>query len=411
MWRNRTLLALLTAEIVSSTGSVLTFVALPWFVLQTTGSATRMSVVLAAEVVPMALFGIPSGSVVSRIGARRSMLIGDAVRAPLIALVPILHWTGHLTFGLLIAIVFVLGLFTAPYISSQRVIVPELFGDDETLVAKANGLFSGANQLPILIGPVIGGVLIGWIGTAPLMIVDAATFLFAFVTVLLFVHGGRRVPGDESSKGIFAGVRYLARDKLLGPTALTLIVLDGAANGIALAVPLLAYTRYDQNPHVFGFIFAAFGIGAVASSILVVKLLDLIAPLKLAIIGIVGATIPIWFVGLDISWPLACLAVFVCGAFVPLVNAPFFGILTTRPPESVRPKVLTAVMTASALGVPLGRVLIGPIYNAGGNEAVWLSIAAGMSVGAVLFIAAVLRGSASDAPDVVPVADVAQSEA
>ena len=295
-------MALLSAEIVSSTGSVFTFVALPWFVLQT-GSPTDMSIVLAAEVLPMALFGIPSGSVVSRLGARTTMLISDAVRAPLVALVPILHWTGHLSFGLLVAIVFCLGLFTAPYIGSQRSIVPEIFGDDETVVAKASGLFSGANQLPILIGPAIGGLLIGFVGTAPLLLLDGATFLFAFVTVLLFVRGGKRIPSDESSQGVLAGVRYLARDKLLGPTALSLIVLDGAANAIAVAVPLLAYTRYEQNPRVFGWTFAAFGIGAVASSLLVVKLLDRFKPLRLACVGIIGVCIPLWLVAAPISWP------------------------------------------------------------------------------------------------------------
>jgi MFS family permease len=129
--RNFTLPALLIAEAVSSTGSAITFVALPWFVLSTGGSATRMSIVLAAEILPMALFGIPSGSVVARLGARTTMLISDLVRAPLVALVPILHWSGHLTFGGLLVIVFLLGLFTAPYMSSQRTILPEIFGDDE----------------------------------------------------------------------------------------------------------------------------------------------------------------------------------------------------------------------------------------------------------------------------------------
>jgi predicted MFS family arabinose efflux permease len=406
MWRNRTLTALLTAEVVSSTGSVFTFVALPWFVLQT-GSPTDMSIVLAAEVLPMALFGIPSGSVVSRLGARTTMLISDAVRAPLVALVPILHWTGHLSFGLLVAIVFCLGLFTAPYIGSQRSIIPEIFGDDETVVSKASGLFSGANQLPILIGPAIGGLLIGWIGTAPLLVLDGVTFLFAFVTVLLFVRGGKRIPSDESSEGVLAGVRFLARDKLLGPTALSLIVLDGAANAIAVAVPLLAYTRYERNPHVFGWTFAAFGIGAVASSLLVVKLLDRFKPLRLACIGILGVCVPLWFVAAPIPWPLVALALFVCGAFVPLVNAPFMGILSTRPPAAVRAKVLTAVMTASAIGVPVGRLLVGPVYNAWGNGGVWLAIAAGTTAGALLFVAAVLRGSAGDAADVAAIAEIA----
>src|SRR5258706_6059130 len=96
--RNLTLPALLTAEAVSSTGSAMTFVALPWFVLVTTGSPTKMSVVLAAEILPMALLGIPSGSVVARLRARTSMLVSDIVRAPLLGLVPLLHSTGHLTF-------------------------------------------------------------------------------------------------------------------------------------------------------------------------------------------------------------------------------------------------------------------------------------------------------------------------
>src|SRR6476646_7569939 len=118
--RNLTLPALLTAEAVSSTGSAMTFVALPWFVLVTTGSPTRMSIVLAAEILPMALLGIPSGPVVARFGAQVTMLGSDLVRAPLVALVPILHWTGHLSFPLLVLIVFLLGVFIAPYAASQR---------------------------------------------------------------------------------------------------------------------------------------------------------------------------------------------------------------------------------------------------------------------------------------------------
>src|SRR5205823_14505664 len=136
----------------------------------------------------------------------------------------------------LLVIVFLLGVFTAPYFSSQRTIIPELFGDDEKLVAKASGLFGAASNLPIVIGPSIAGVLIGWLGTPPLLVVDGGTFLFAFIVVLALVRGGGRIPADDDSRGVLAGVRYLARDRLLGPMTLTLIVLDGAANGISVAV-------------------------------------------------------------------------------------------------------------------------------------------------------------------------------
>ena len=400
--RNLTLPALLTAEAVSSTGSAITFVALPWFVLETSGSPTKMSVVLAAEILPMALFGIPSGSVVGRLGARTTMLVSDLVRAPLIALVPLLHWVGHLTFPLLVAIVFLLGLFTAPYAASQRTIIPEVLGDDETTVSKASGLFGGAQHLPIVIGPSIAGALIAWVGTSPLLVVDAGTFLFAFVTVLGFVRGGARVQHDEESSGILAGVRYLVRDRLLGPMTLTVIVLDGAANGIGVAVPLLAYTRYDRNPHIAGWIFTAFGIGAIAGSVLVMRLLDRFAPLRLASFGIIAASLPLWIVVAQVPWPVVGVAVVLCGIFVPIINAPCMGIITTRPPAALRAKVLTAVMAASASGGPAGRLVIGPLYRVGGNPGVWIEIAGGMTVGALLFVAAVLRFGAGSVPAEAP---------
>ena len=397
---SRTLVALLAAEVVSTTGSAITFVALPWFVLVTSGSAGRMSVVLAAEVVPMALFGIPSGSVVARLGARATMLVSDLLRAPLIALVPLLHWTGHLSFAALVAIVFLVGVFTAPYISSQRTIIPELFGDDEKLVAKASGLFGGAGQLPIVIGPAIAGVLIALIGAPALLIVDGATFLFAFAAVLAFVREGRRVPADDASRGVLAGVRYLASDTLLGPMTLTIIILDGAAGAIAVAVPLLAFTRYDRNPHVAGWIFTSFGAGAVVGSLLVMKLLDRVAPLRLACLGMVLATLPLWVVAFDVPWPVACASVALCGLFVPAVNAPLMGMISTRPPVALRAKVMTAVMTASGLGSPLGRILVGPVYGWGGNAGAWVLVAGGLSLGTVLFVAAAIHGSgdATSAP-------------
>jgi len=123
--RARGLGALIGGVVVSSLGTQMTFLALPWFVLETTGSATRMGVVLAVELAPVAILGIPSGTVISRWGARRVMIVSDFVRAPLLASVPILHSLGWLSFPLLLVLVALIGVFLAPYYASQRLILPE----------------------------------------------------------------------------------------------------------------------------------------------------------------------------------------------------------------------------------------------------------------------------------------------
>jgi hypothetical protein len=80
----------------------MTFLALPWFVLVTTGSPAKMGIVLAVELLPTALLGVPSGTLVTRIGARLTMLGADLARVPLMASLPILHSAGLLSFPLLL---------------------------------------------------------------------------------------------------------------------------------------------------------------------------------------------------------------------------------------------------------------------------------------------------------------------
>ncbi len=116
--------ALVAAETISVLGTRMTYLALPWFVLVTTGSPGKMSFVLAAEILPMAILGIPSGVVVQRLGSRTTMLIADAARAPILASIPLLHAAGVLSFGLLLGIVALLGCFMPPYFASQRTILP-----------------------------------------------------------------------------------------------------------------------------------------------------------------------------------------------------------------------------------------------------------------------------------------------
>ena len=121
----------------------MTYLALPWFVLVTTGSPGKMSLVLAAEILPMALLGIPSGSVVGALGGRTTMLIADFARAPIMLSIPLLHSAGMLTFPLLLGIVALLGTFMPPYFAAQRVVLPELVGEDERLIAQGNSMIEG----------------------------------------------------------------------------------------------------------------------------------------------------------------------------------------------------------------------------------------------------------------------------
>src|SRR5207248_2381264 len=190
--RERSLVALLVAETISTTGMQMTWLALPWFVLTTTGSAGRMVLVLAAEAVGLALFGLPGGSVLARLGPRRMMMLSDGIRGPLTLLIPILHWLGLLSFPLLLALVFALGAFSAGYVAAR--------------VAEERG-------------------------------------------------------------GFLDGLRWLVRDPLLRTWSVAFVVGDAAWYAFFAAVPVLVVADYGADPKIAGWIFASFGVGAVAGNV------------------------------------------------------------------------------------------------------------------------------------------------
>ena len=259
--RDRRLAALLGAEVISSLGTQMTWLALPWFVLRTTGSPQRMTWVLIAEIVPIALLGFWGGAIAARIGTRRTMLICDLARVPLLGAIPLLQSLGLLPFPVLLALVAASGVFIAPYMGVQRAVVPELVGEEHGDVATATALFQAANRLTILVGPPLAGVLIAVIGASNVLYVDAASYLVSFLLLLVFVHPPE-VPAQEDERGVLAGVRFLFSDRLLRVWMPALTLLDVCWTLFFASLPVLVVTKYGADPHILGWLFGALGGGA-----------------------------------------------------------------------------------------------------------------------------------------------------
>ena len=374
--RNRAIRALLAAEVISTTGGQMTWVALPWFVLVTTGSATRMSLVLAAEAVGFAAFGFPSVRLLNRLGARRTMLLCDGLRGPLMLVVPVLHWADALSFGLLIAVAFAVGAFSAPYYSANRMILPELLGEDETVVSQASALFQGATRITLLLGPVTAGVLIGLIGAPSVLLVDAATYVVALLLVALFVPATKPVEADGEDRSVLAGLRWAARDPLIRTWRFCFIVGDVAWQAIFVAIPVLVVARYDADARVVGALFAAFGVGAVLGNTVSYRLVKQVDGLRLIARVSLAQALPLWLLVLDLPAVGAIAVLLASGIANGLINPSLHAIMTLRIPPALRGTVMTSLMTLYALAMPIGILGAGPMLDAFGVEPVFAAAAA-----------------------------------
>jgi MFS family permease len=379
--RNGPVRALLAAEVISTTGMQMTWLALPWFVLTTTDSPARMTGVMAAELLGFAVAGLPAGPLLQRLGARRTMLWGDAARAPLMLLVPVLHWGGHLTFAALILLALLLGVVGAPYFTAQKLIVPELLGEDEAIVSQASALFQGAIRATMLLGPPIGGVLIGVLDAASVLVVDAGTYVVAFLLVALFVPGRAAIPEAEESRGILAGLRFLRREPLLRTWIPLFVIGDAAWQAFFAAVPVLTVERFGADAKVAGALFAAFGAGALLGNFASYRFLARrVDGLRLIALSVPFQAAPLWLLPLDVGASVLFAAVLASGVANGVCNPSIHAIFTLRMPPAIRAKAMAAAGTLWGLGLPLGLVVAGPVLSAFGARPVLIGFAAVQTV-------------------------------
>jgi MFS family permease len=396
--RSGPLRALLAAEVISTTGAQMTWVALPWFVLLTTGSATRMSVVMAAEAIGLAAVGFPSGRLLNRLGARRTMLLCDGLRGPLMLVIPVLHWADALSFGLLAAVAFALGALSAPYFAANRMILPELLGEDETVVSQANALFQGATRITLLLGPVTAGVLIGVIGAPSVLVVDAATYVVAVLLVGLFVPATTPVRADGEDRGVLAGLRWVSREPLIRTWRFCIIVGDIAWQAIFVAIPVLVVARYDSDPRVVGALFAAFGVGAVLGNTVAFRLVRQVDGLRLIARVALAQALPIWLLVLHLPAVAAVGVLFASGLANGLINPSLHAIVTLRIPPALRGTVMTSLMTLYALAMPIGILGAGPLLDAFGVDPVFAAAAAVQTLTMAGVAVAAQRARAAERP-------------
>jgi MFS family permease len=395
--------AIVGAEVVSSVGSSMTVLALPWFVLVTTGSATKLGLVLGIGSIPFVTLPLPAGWLIARIGARQTMVIADAARLPLLAAIPALYSLDALSFPLLVMLVALTNVFLAAHMPAQRLILPEVVGDEESVVARVNAYLDGAQTTAPLVGPALAGVLIAAVGAANVLYVDAATFGVAAIAVGLLVPR-RKSTTEAGERGLLTGVRYILRTRLLLVLCITMLTMEFFFTLFMTTLPVFAYAHYDQNARIAGVFYAAMGAGALLGMPVVSRVVRRFGALHVAAGALMLASIPKLLLGFPLPAVGVAAVLVLQGFFGPLTGAPIFTVITTRTPAALRSLVLPAAFGVMFLTGPFGPIAAGPLINAVGTRMVFVIAAAGYLIGSAPFAIYVARNRSLGDP-VAPAAD------
>ena len=197
-------------------------IALPWFVLTTTGSPEKTGLVALAEMLPLVVLKVLGGPIIDRVGARRVAITCDWASLGVVGAIPFLHEAGLLSFPGFLGLVAVAGALRGPGDAAKYAMTPTLAATAGVPMERVTGLSSTVERTASMLGAALAGGLVAVIGPANALIVDAASFgVSALLLAWAVPAAPEPVASDEDAdpapyvEQLRAGWRFLRSDRVL----------------------------------------------------------------------------------------------------------------------------------------------------------------------------------------------------
>lgn len=394
---------LFLSRVISSVGNGIGPIAVAFGVLGLPdGTPTDLSIVLAAQALPLVLM-LPFGGVIAdRLGRTRVIAATDMTLAFVVMTMGWLFISGNATVPLLAGLGVVAGLLNGMWFPAFTGLVPDVVAEEH--LQTANAYVSVASNGGLIVGTSIGGLLVATIGAGPAILIDGVTFLLAGLLVLTLRHLAKPHDSGESVMTdlvhgwrVFVSYRWVV--VIVGSASFIVMALRGAEEVLG---PVSAKEHYN-GPQGWSAVIACMAVGLLVGA-LVASRIRPARPFVVATLAMLA--VPIWMVLLAVAAPLWLVAL---GAFAIGIALDLFGVLWYTVLQSEIPReALSRVSSYDALGSlmfgPLGLAVAGPLSEAVGLEAALLAcaaIAAVATLGALAFPS--VRGMRMPAPDPLPI--------
>lgn len=381
--RRLPLIGLLAAQFVSKAGNAITLIAVPLYVLHTTGSALATGVAGVFATVPIVIGGAFGGVIVDRFGYRVSAIVADLASGITVLAIPVLAATVGLPFWGLLALVFLSGVLDTPGDTAKSVLVPDLAAAASVPLARAAGAQSATERTASMVGAALAGGLVALAGPINALLFDAVTFAVSAALLAVLVPRGlartaqdAAEPHDAYFAGLAAGFAFLWRNRLLRGLVLLITATNAIdAAGMTVLKPVYA-TEVVGDPAALGAMVACFAAGALTGSVIFAGIGHRIAGRAMFVACfVVAGVLP--YAAMALSIPFAALIAvlllsgFAAGGINPMIATTMYGLV----PNGMRARVFGVTSAGVAATMPLGAFVAGVAVEAVGLHAVLVGAA------------------------------------
>lgn len=384
-----------SANATSGIANAIVMIAIPWLVLERTGSAASAGLVVAMASLPGIVVSPLVGIAIDRFGRRLVSIVSDILSAVSVAAFPIVAAVGDLDFGWILALAVLGATFDPAGYTARKALLPDVATASGYPIDRLNGLHEGVFAVGWTIGPALGAILIGLVGAVDVFWAPFGLFLVAIGSLILLRVGdagldARRASGgaeDGTWRRLALGATVLWNDTALRAISIALMVL-AAVYLPTESVILPAYFEALDDPTGLGLLVSAMAAGSVIGAFgygWISGRMTRYQLVRLVLIGTAASIVPLAL--LPALWVML-VAGFILGLawgpFQPLMNT----LVQRRVAADVQGRVYgvqTALFYASP---PLAFLLAGWMVESYGVQVTYLAFAAVLVVTslAVLFV-------------------------
>ena len=378
MSRRAPLYALYAADAISLAGNAVAQLAIPWFVLTTTGSATYTALAVFFNFLPIVLAGFLGGVIVDRLGFRTSSIVADLASSAAVAAIPLLHTTVGLELWQLMALVFLGALLDAPGSTARAALLPDLVELAGVRMERASGIRGAIQQSAQLTGAPVGGLLIAGVGPTNALWLNSASFLVSAALVAVFVARPEKTATEEPAKHFFAelmeGLRFVGSQRLLRALVLTVLVTNLLDAPLPVVMAVFAEAEYGSAVEL-GLMYGVFGGAALLGS-LAYSWIGHRLPRRRTFVVCFAVLPAMYFVMATLpTLPVALVALGIVGLVAGPLNPLIFTVTAEVVPTELRGRVFGAVRAGAWASIPLGILVGGVLVETVGVATTFLAIA------------------------------------
>ena len=320
--KNQNIMLLWTGQLISHAGDSIYMIALPWLILDLTGSKSTTSLTIMSGYLPSILFGLIAGTFADKYSRKMVMMMSDILRSIFVLLVPISLIMGLTSPVLIGVITFIVATLATPFYPARDSLIPDIVPQNQ--LASANSIISTSGQMAHLLGPFLAGVLVSIVGITHLFTIDALSFSASLICISFL-----KIPRKENyertqqshSELIKSGIKYISIKKEIGALIFVSTINNFFIMGLAIiGIPVFVREVLDNQFTTLAILETSMATGMILGSIIIWRFLKGINPVRILLLGFVldGLTYClIYFTQTNFT---AYLFLFIHGIGIPMIT-------------------------------------------------------------------------------------------